>query len=43
MTRARQGMVICVPEGSHQDPTRVPDYYDSTFEYLKSVGLQLLE
>ncbi len=39
LTRARQGMVIVVPEGNHDDHTRKPQFYDSTFEYLKSVGL----
>lgn len=42
LTRARQGMVIFVPEGSTTDPTRHPSYYDSTFAYLKSVGLPVL-
>ena len=39
LTRARQGMVIVVPEGAPDDPTRSSAYYDGTFEYLKSVGL----
>lgn len=38
LTRARQGMTIVVPEGDASDPTRNPEYYDSTFEYLKSIG-----
>lgn len=38
LTRARQGMVIVVPEGDSADPTRSPDFYDPTFEYLKGVG-----
>jgi hypothetical protein len=42
LTRARQGMVIVVPEGSHEDPTRAPAFYDGTFDYLRSVGLPLL-
>jgi hypothetical protein len=42
LTRARQGMVIFVPEGSTSDGTRHPDYYDSTFTYLRSVGLPIL-
>jgi hypothetical protein len=42
LTRARQGMVIFVPEGSANDKTRHPDYYDSTFAYLRSVGLPVL-
>jgi hypothetical protein len=42
LTRARQGMVIFVPEGSADDQTRHPTYYDSTFAYLRSVGLPVL-
>jgi hypothetical protein len=42
MTRARQGMVLVVPEGDTQDPTRDPEIYDGTFEYLRSIGLQLI-
>jgi hypothetical protein len=43
LTRARQGMVICVPEGNVKDPTRQPAFYDSTYEYLKSIGLPEIE
>lgn len=39
LTRARQGMVIVVPEGDKDDPTRLPEFYDPTFEYLKSIGI----
>lgn len=47
LTRARQGMVICVPEGNSnktpegfpEDPTRRPIFYNSTYEYLKRLGL----
>ena len=42
LTRARQGMVIFIPEGSFTDPTRDPSYYDPTFAYLRSVGLREL-
>ena len=42
LTRARQGMVIFVPEGDHADPTRSPSYYDRTYEYLQELGLQEL-
>lgn len=38
LTRARQGMVIVIPEGDTEDPTRNAAYYDPTFEYLQSVG-----
>lgn len=43
LTRARQGMVIVVPEGSADDPTRYPHFYDETFQYLKSVGLEVIQ
>ena len=39
MTRARQGMIICVPEGNSEDHTRLPEFYDGTYQYLKSIGL----
>ncbi len=39
LTRARQGMVILVPEGSDIDPTRGPEEYDETFNYLRSIGI----
>jgi Uncharacterized conserved protein (DUF2075) len=39
LTRARQGMVVVVPRGDEEDPTRRPGFYDSTFEYLASCGL----
>lgn len=48
LTRARQGIVICVPTGNDklgsdgfpEDPTRLPEFYDGTYEYLKSLGLE---
>ncbi len=39
LTRARQGMVIVVPSGSDADGTRRCEYYDTTFEYLRRIGL----
>jgi hypothetical protein len=42
LTRARQGMIICVPEGKLEDHTRQPEFYDGTFEYLKSIGLEII-
>lgn len=42
LTRARQGMVIVVPEGSKKDFSRQPTYYDGTYEYLKNIGLECL-
>ena len=40
LTRARQGMVICVPEGTTKDSTRLPEFYDGTYEYLKQMGFE---
>lgn len=42
LTRARQGMVIVVPEGDPQDPTRDADFYDPTYEYLSRLGVPSL-
>ena len=42
LTRARQGMVICVPEGNQADDTRKPEFYDGTYEYLKSLKIPVL-
>jgi len=39
LTRARQGMVIFIPEGSDTDGTRKREWYDGTYEYLKTIGL----
>ena len=38
LTRARQGMVIVVPPGDPEDPTRKPAFYDPTFDYLRRIG-----
>ena len=48
LTRARIGMVICVPEGNPnktvdgflEDATRLPEFYDGTYMYFKSIGLE---
>jgi len=42
LTRARQGMVIFVPPGEPSDPTRLPEFYDSTFRYLTELGIPTL-
>lgn len=42
LTRARQGMVIVVPPGDVEDPTRRPEFYDPTFEYLQEIGFTTL-
>lgn len=43
LTRARQGMVIVVPEGNIEDKTRLPEFYDNTFNYLKNLGFDILK
>jgi len=43
LTRARQGMVIYIPESSEIDHTRLKEFYDNTFEYLKEIGIKELE
>ncbi|MDX6446444.1 MAG: hypothetical protein QOH71_3518 [Blastocatellia bacterium] len=42
LTRARQGMVIVVPNGDSADPTRNPEFYDPTFEYLREIGFRTI-
>lgn len=48
LTRARQGVVICIPygndrlnqEGFPEDPTRLPEFYNGTYNYLKSLEIE---
>jgi hypothetical protein len=42
LTRARQGMVIVVPEGGGEDWTREPAFYDGTYDYLRRVGFRVI-
>jgi adenylylsulfate kinase-like enzyme len=42
LTRARQGMVIVIPEGNEEDHTRKKEYYDPTFNYLRNIGIQTI-
>lgn len=42
LTRARQGMVIVVPTGTPDDPTRCDDFYDGTFQYLVKCGIPVI-
>ena len=50
LTRARQGIIICVPygngrlapDGFYEDPTRLPGFYDPTYRYLRSLGINEL-
>ncbi len=43
LTRARQGMVIFVPNGDESDATRLPIFYDNIFAYLLSCGAETLD
>ena len=38
LTRARQGQIIFIPNGDVEDETRLPKFYDRTFEYLLRCG-----
>ena len=40
LTRARQGMIIFVPQGDDEDYSRQKFFYDGTFELLKKIGLK---
>ncbi len=47
LTRARAGMVICVPKGNSnkkngfwEDKTRQPGFYDGTYGYLRSLEIE---
>lgn len=42
LTRARQGMVIVIPEGNDNDHTRKKEYYDPTFNYLRDIGIPII-
>lgn len=42
LTRARQGMIIVIPEGNKEDHTRQPEFYNSTFKYLQDIGFIVL-
>ncbi|GAB3726342.1 DUF2075 domain-containing protein [Hymenobacter agri] len=43
LTRARQGMVLFIPEGSAADPTRLPEFYQGVYDFLREVGIPELE
>ncbi|MDD3469509.1 MAG: DUF2075 domain-containing protein [Thermoguttaceae bacterium] len=40
LTRARQGLIIFIPKGGAEDVSRKPEYYDDTYRYLKSIGVE---
>jgi Uncharacterized conserved protein (DUF2075) len=39
LTRARQGMVVFIPQGDERDYTRPPRFYDETYEFISSCGI----
>ena len=40
LTRARQGFIIYIPEGTNEDITRVPLNYDETYKFFKKIGFE---
>jgi DUF2075 family protein len=42
LTRARQGMILWIPQGDDSDHTRLPSCFDSTADYLIRCGLPVV-
>ncbi|WP_319584187.1 DUF2075 domain-containing protein [uncultured Pseudodesulfovibrio sp.] len=42
LTRARQGMVVFIPQGDSEDATRLPEYYDPVCSYFEAFGVPLI-
>ena len=42
LTRARQGMVIFVPNGNDEDYTRKTKFYDGIYKLLCNVGIEII-
>jgi len=40
LTRARQGMIIYIPDGNDEDVTRPSFMYDGTFDFFKTLGIK---
>ena len=40
LTRARQGLIMVIPEGNKDDHTRLPSFYDGIYEYFKKIGIK---
>jgi len=40
LTRSRQGMIIFVPNGDSNDKTRLPEFYNGIFNYLREIGIE---
>lgn len=43
LTRARQGLVVFVPNGDEEDATRTPAVYDAIYEFLRDCGIGELQ
>jgi hypothetical protein len=44
LTRARQGIIIFIPEGDEEDKTRPKKFYNETYDYLVNrIGIKKLE
>jgi hypothetical protein len=42
LTRARQGVVVFLPNGDSNDPTRKPSWYEDLYRYFVECGLKEL-
>jgi hypothetical protein len=42
LTRARRGLLLWIPQGDVSDETRLPDFFDSTADYLIRCGLPVV-
>ena len=40
LTRARQGIIIVIPEGNNEDYTRLSSFYNGVYEYFKKIGIK---
>lgn len=43
LTRARQGMVIFIPNGDSADKTRLPEFYNRIYEFFSSCGVPSID
>jgi len=42
LTRARQGIIVFIPDGDESDRTRKPEFYDPVYEYFIQCGVQCI-
>lgn len=40
LTRARQGMILYIPNGDNTDVTRKQNMYDGTYQFFKQIGIR---